>query len=300
MTNDQGSIARSWQPYLVLAMGVSVVSWAAVFIRVAGAPPLVTGAYRLTIASLLLTPLALWRNSSEMLRLDAKDMRLIIASGVFLGLHFATWISSLAYTSVASSVVLVSLNPIFVGLAAHFGLKERVSARMFLGIALAVLGSAVVGWGDLSLSARAMWGDLLAVFGAMMVSVYLLIGRSVRRRVSLLAYVTLTYGTAALVLVIAALWSRQAFTGYPARSYLMFLLLAIGPQMLGHSSFNWALRYLSPTFVAAAVLGEPIGSTALAFWILHETVSAAKILGGVIILVGIYMCARAEAAKGWL
>jgi len=289
-----------WQPYVVLALGVLAVSWAAIFIRVAAAPALVTGAYRLALASLILTPLALWRNGEELLHLAWRDLRLMIAAGVFLGLHFATWISSLEYTSVASSVVLVTINPLFVGLAARFLLKEHVPSRMFMGIALATLGGAIIGWGDLRISGWALWGDFLAVVGAIMVSAYFLIGRNLRRRLSLLTYVTPTYWTAALVLGIAALLSGQDFWGYPAHSYLMFLLLAVGPQIIGHSSLNWALRYLSPTFVTAVVLGEPIGSTILACLILQEIPSAVKILGGTVILAGIYVCVRAEAAGGVL
>jgi drug/metabolite transporter (DMT)-like permease len=219
-------------------------------------------------------------------------------AGVCLGLHFATWISSLAYTSVASSVVLVSTSPLFVGLTVRFLLKEQVSSRMFVGIVLATMGAAIIGWGDFRVSGLALWGDVLAIVGAIMVSAYFLIGRSLRQRLSLLTYVTPTYWLAALVLGIAVLVSGQQFSGFPPRTYLMFLLLAVGPQVVGHSSLNWALRYLSPTFVTAAVLGEPIGSTILAHLVLHESPSAFEILGGIVILAGIYVCSRAEAAGG--
>lgn len=287
-----------WQPYLVLALGVFTVSWAAIFIRIAAAPALVTGAGRLALASLILTPLALWRDGAELLHLRWQDLRLAIAAGVFLGLHFATWISSLAYTSVASSVVLVTTTPLFVGLAVHFLLREHVPSRMFMGIALATLGGAVIGWGDFRVSGLALWGDFLAIVGAIMASAYFLIGRNLRRRLSLLAYVTPTYWVAALVLSIAALISGQDFWGYPARAYWMFLLLAVGPQLIGHSSLNWALRYLSPTFVTAAILGEPVGATVLAYLVLHESPSTLEILGGTVILAGIYICSRAEVAGG--
>lgn len=287
-----------WQPYLVLALGVFTVSWAAIFIRIAAAPALVTGASRLVMASLLLTPLALWQDGAELLRLSRQDLGLVIAAGVFLGLHFATWISSLAYTSVATSVVLVSTTPLFTGLAVHFLLKERVSSRMFVGIVLVTLGGAIIGWGDFRVSGLALWGDFLAVVGAIMASAYFLIGRDLRRRLSLLTYVTPTYWVAALVLSIAVLVSGQGFLGYPARTYWMFLLLAVGPQVIGHSSLNWALRYLSPTFVTAAVLGEPVGSTILAHFVLNESPSTLEILGGTVILAGIYICSRAEVAGG--
>lgn len=283
-----------WQSYLALVLGLMVVPWAAIFIRLAAAPALVTGAYRLTLASLILTPLVLWHSHAALPRLDRRDWLLMAVSGVCLGLHFATWISSLEYTSVASSVVLVTTSPFFVGLGSHFLLRERVSSEMFVGVVLAILGGAIIGWGDFSASGQALWGDVLALTGALMASAYFLIGRNLRRHLSLLAYVTPTYWMAALVLMAAALLSRQKLTGYPARSYLFFGLLAIGPQVIGHSSLNWALRYLSPTFVTATVLAEPIGSTILAYLILHEAVSLPKAIGGGIILAGIYICARAE------
>jgi len=289
-----------WRPYLVLTLGILTVSWAAILIRIAAAPALVTGAYRLALASFILAPLALWRNGEQLRHLNGRDLRLLLASGVFLGLHFATWFSSLAYTSVASSVVLESTTPLFVGLAARFLLKERVSSPMFGGIVLAALGGIIIGWGDFRISGQALWGDFLAIGGAITVSAYFLIGRNLRRHLSLLTYVMPTYGVAALVLSVAVLLSGQKFWGYPVRSNLMFLLLAIGPQIIGHSSLNWALRYLSPTFVAATVLGEPIGSTILAYLILQEAPSTSKVLGGAIILVGIYICSRAEAARGLL
>jgi drug/metabolite transporter (DMT)-like permease len=290
----------AWLPFLILALGVIAVSWGAILVRLAAAPALVVGAYRLVMASLILTPIALYRNGQELRRLTGHDLGLMIASGFFLGLHFATWISSLTYTSVASSVVLVSTTPVFVGLAARFLLKEQVSSRMFAGIAIATVGGAIIGWGDFRVSGWALWGDLLAVLGAIAVAAYFLIGRNLRRRLSLLTYVTPTYWTAAVVLTIAMLLSGQAVVGYPLRTYLVVLLMAIGPQVIGHSSFNWALGYLSPTFVTVSILGEPVGSTVLAYWILGETPSTAKLLGGAAILAGIYVCSRAEAAGGLL
>ncbi len=153
----------------------------------------------MALASLILTPLALWRNGTEMVQLTQRDWLLLAAAGVCLGLHFATWISSLSYTSVASSVVLVTTSPFFVGLGAHFLLRERVPVVMFVGVALAVVGGALIGWGDVAVSGRALWGDVLALAGALAASAYYLIGRSLRQHMSLLAYVTPVYWVAALV-----------------------------------------------------------------------------------------------------
>ncbi len=287
-----------WLPYLVLALGVFAVSWGAILVRLAAVPALVVGAYRLVMASLILTPLTWSRNGEELRRLTRRDLRLILVSGLFLGIHFATWISSLTYTSVASSVVLVNTAPLFVGLAMHFVFREQLPSLMLAGITLATLGGAIIGWDDFRVSGWALWGDILAVLGAVGLAAYFLIGRDLRRRLSLLAYITPTYWTAAVVLTAAMLCSGQNVAGYPLRAYLMILLMSIGPQVIGHSSFNWALGYLSPAFVTVSILGEPIGSSILAHLVLRESPSRLEALGGAVILSGIYLCSRAEAAGG--
>jgi len=286
------------KPYLGLATGIVAVSFASIFIRLAEAPSLVIAACRLTIASLILAPAALIRAKEELRTLTRGDLQLALLSGLFLGLHFATWISSLEYTSVASSVVFVSTSPIFVGLASHSLLKERVSPQMFLGIAVSMLGGMIIGYGDLGLGARELFGDLLAIAGAVMVSGYFLVGRRLRRQLSLLSYIFLVYATAAGFLVALCLLTGHPFSGYSRQTYLMFFLLAVVPQIIGHSSFNWALAYLPATFVGVSTLGEPVGSTILAYFILSEIPTLAKIGGGVLILAGIYVSSRAESVAG--
>jgi drug/metabolite transporter (DMT)-like permease len=283
------------KPYLGLATGIVAVSFASIFIRLAEAPSLVIAACRLTIASLILAPAALIRGKEELRALTRGDLQLALFSGLFLGLHFATWISSLEYTSVASSVVFVSTSPLFVGLASHFLLKERVSRQMFVGIAISVLGGMIIGYGDFGLGVRELLGDLLAIAGAVAVSGYWLVGRRLRRQLSLLSYIFLVYATAAAFMIVLCLATGRSFSGYPRQTYLMFFLLAIVPQIIGHSSFNWALKYLPATFVVVSTLGEPVGSTILAHFILHEVPTLAKIGGGVLILAGIYISSRAKS-----
>jgi drug/metabolite transporter (DMT)-like permease len=283
------------KPYLGLAIGIVAVSFASIFIRLAEAPSLVIAASRLTIASLILAPAVLIRAREELRALTKGDLGLALLSGLFLGLHFATWISSLEYTSVASSVVFVSTSPIFVGLASHFLLKEKVSSQMFVGIVVSVLGGMIIGYGDFGLGARELFGDFLALAGAVAVSGYLLVGRRLRRHLSLLSYIFLVYATAAAFLVTICLVTGHSFSGYPQQTYVMFILLAIVPQIIGHSSYNWALKYLPATFVGVGTLGEPIGSTILAYFVLDEVPTLAKIGGGVLILTGIYISSRAES-----
>jgi drug/metabolite transporter (DMT)-like permease len=250
------------------------------------------------MATLILSPIALATGAHRELRaLGRRERFLALLSGIALAFHFASWISSLSLTTVASSVVLVSTNPLWVGLVGHFVLRERVSRLTAVGIALAVSGSILIGYGDLSLSREALLGDALALVGAITVSAYFLLGRSLRQRLSILAYIWPVYATAAAVLLIICLLSGQSFAGYEPKTYLMLLLLAIGPQLLGHSSLNYALEQLSAIFVTLAVLGEPIGAAILAFLLLEEKPSWEVFVGGAMILLGILMAGREERGR---
>jgi len=281
--------------WAVLGVGILAVSTASVLIRKADAPPLVVGAWRMTLATLLLTPWALPAARREWHSLDGRAWRQLMLAGIALAVHFATWISSLSYTTVASSVILVSTNPIFVGLAARYLLGERMGRRTPVAIALALAGTLLVSLGDLGLTGRALLGDGLALAGALSASAYILLGRSLRRRLSTLAYVWPCYGIAGLVLMVACLLSGQRLVGYPAATWLVLALLAIGPQILGHSAFNWALAHFSPVFVTLAILGEPLGATLLAWLALGEAPAWTALAGGALILAGIIFASRDEA-----
>jgi drug/metabolite transporter (DMT)-like permease len=208
-------------------------------------------------------------------------------AGFFLSLHFIFWIASLKHTSVASSVVLVTTHPIFVGMGGWLFLRERLSLNLILGIALSVLGGGLIGLGDMALSKQALYGDALALLGAIAASGYLLVGRVMRRNQDLLSYVLPVYSTAGLVLVILSLLFQKPFFGYSSNTYLLFFLLALIPQLIGHTTFNWALKYLPASMVAIAILGEPVGSTALAYFFLNEPLTLLKALGGILIFIGV-------------
>ncbi len=293
-------------PLLVILFGIFAVSTSSIFIRFAQkeAPSLVIAAVRLTLASLILAPIALTRQRRELARLQRKELLLALLSGFFLAVHFASWISSLEYTSVASSVVLVSTSPLWVALLTPFVLRESLSRWIVAGLSLALIGSVVVGisdvcnWGSASLicppisdfvKGKAFLGDILALTGAMMGAGYILIGRQLRAGMSLTSYIFLVYGMAAIVLLFVMVIAGQTPFGYSPNIYLLFLLLAIVPQLLGHSSFNWALGYLSAAFVSITLLGEPVGSTILAYFILQESPGIIKIIGAILILTGILM-----------
>jgi drug/metabolite transporter (DMT)-like permease len=283
-------------PALGLAVGVTAASTASTFIRLAqgSITSAAVAAWRLTIATLILAPFAFATCRQEWRALTRREWGLIAASGLLLGAHFYTWITSLAMTSVAASVVLVATAPLFVGVISHFFLKERMSRQMVIGMAVALAGSLIIGLADAGEGTHQIAGDLLALLGALSVAGYMLIGRRSRARLSLLGYVFPVYGTAALALMGAALLSGVELTSYPSQVWLWLTLVAVFPQIVGHSSLNWALGHVSATFVALAVLAEPIGSTLLAWLILHEPPTLSTFIGGLLILIGI-MTATAKS-----
>jgi drug/metabolite transporter (DMT)-like permease len=300
----KSAVTRSFAfgPYFVLACGVAIVSTASILIRIAqgeGVPSLPIAALRLALAALVLTPLVWVRSSDEMLRLGRRELYLSLLSGAFLAIHFWSWIASLAYTSVASSTALVTTNPLWVGLASVLILGERLAKTTAAGVVMTLVGSAMIFMSDRSSPTAAVHadptlGNLLALLGAVAASGYLLVGRALRGRVSLLTYIWLAYSSAAMLLLIATAASRLALTGYSSIAYAAMLALALGPQLLGHTAFNWALRHLSATFVAVSILGEPVGSALLALFIFDERFAPLQLAGFALLLAGIFLAARGE------
>jgi drug/metabolite transporter (DMT)-like permease len=276
--------------YLLLPVGILAVSTASIFIKLCDAPALIIATYRMMLASLMLTPLAcyqkVWRGW------ERDDLGWFFISGLLLSLHFALWIASLKYTSVASSVVLVTTHPIFVGIGGWLFLKERLWLNLLFGIALSVLGSGLIGYGDMSLSREALTGDGLALLGAVAASGYLLVGRKMRKDQVLLSYIFPVYSTAGLILILFALFFQESFWGYSSTTTLYLFLLALVPQLIGHTTFNWALKYLPASAVAISTLGEPIGSTLLAYFVLDEGLTVWKVIGGMSIFTGILVALR--------
>ena len=300
---------------LAIFLAILAVSTASIFIRFAQreAPSIAIAALRLTIASAALAPFALTRYRSQLSALGRRDLVLAVCSGLFLGLHFATWITSLEYTTVASSVVLVSTGPLWVALLSPLFLDEKLSSSALVGLALALVGGAIIALGGsctwdhgLScanlaqvLAGHSIRGDLLALAGAWAVTGYLIIGRRLRARIELVPYVFLVYSVAGLSLLIVMWILHISALGYHPTTYLWLLLLALLPQLVGHSTYNWALRYLPAAIVAVTTLGEPIGSATLAYFFLHEYPTIAILFGAALILVGIYVAVRPRGtAKG--
>lgn len=301
-------------PALGLLFAIIMVSTSAIFIRFAqtGAPSLAIAAWRLSIASLILVPIAWVQKKEEIKRLDRKTVSLLVLSGIFLCFHFASWISSLEYTSVASSVVLVTTSPLWVAILSPVVLHERLDKAVWIGLLVAIVGSVIVGGSDACqvsaggldcsgfnsfLRGQALWGNFLALVGAWCVAGYLLIGRWVRPNISLLAYTGIVYGVAAVGLLGIAIGSGTRMVGFSPEIYLWFLMLALVPQLLGHSTYNWALRYLSAAYVSVGALGEPIAASLLAFIILKEAPTILEIVGGGLILIGIYLAAQVKPSR---
>jgi drug/metabolite transporter (DMT)-like permease len=301
-------------PFFAIIVGILAVSTASIFIRFAQkeVTSLVIAAWRLTIASIILIPVAVSTRRRDFTSLSRGELLLALLSGIFLAIHFATWISSLQYTTVASSVVLVSTVPLWVALLSPFTIKEPIHKAVIIGLIFTLIGGAVVGISDSCststgqlvcpkladfLRGQAFLGDILALCGAIAGAGYLLIGRKLRSKMSLISYISLVYGMAAIVLVIIMFSTQENPIGYSPQIYLWLILLAVIPQLIGHSTFNWALGYLSAAYVSITLLGEPIGSTILAYFFLNERPTIIKLVGGGLILVGIYVASRAEVVK---
>lgn len=303
-------------PFALFA-AILAVSTASIFIRFAqeSAPSLVIAALRLAFATLLLAPLVLTRHRAELRSLTRQQIVFGVISGLFLAVHFASWITSLEYTTVASSVVFVATGPLWVALLSPMLLNERLTRIAVAGLIVAFLGGTIIGLSDACtwnggfhcpdlaqvlhgsavpsrtdvLVARTVWGNFLALVGAWAVSGYLIMGRKLRANMSLVPYIFLVYGIAAIGLLAVVLILYKNPFQYSAPAYLWIFLLALIPQLIGHSTFNWLLKYLSATMVAVTTLAEPVGSTILAYFLLHEIPSATVVVGGALILIGIYL-----------
>ncbi len=281
--------------FIFLPVGIIAISTASIFVKLCDAPALIIATYRMMLASLILMPFAPYRKPWR--GWARNEMGWLLLSGFFLSLHFAFWIASLKYTSVASSVVLVTTHPIFVAIGGWLFLKEQIGMNLVLGIAFSVLGSGLISYGDMSLSKEALMGDGFALLGAMAASGYLLVGRKMRKERDLFSYIFPVYSTAGLILILLSLIFQKPFWGYSSATYLFLFLLALIPQLIGHTTFNWALKYLQASMVAVTILGEPIGSTILAYFILGEGLSILKVLGGISIFIGILIALKKNALR---
>jgi drug/metabolite transporter (DMT)-like permease len=283
----------TFPPNVALLVSIVAVSTASILIRMSRAPPLAIATYRLAFATLMLLPFYIRSGGYRRLAASStRDILTLVAVGVVLAIHFGSWITSLGLTSVASSVLFVHVDPIFVAIVAHFYFSERIGRGTLMGIILAFIGAAIIAFGDAGVGDASLLGDLLALIGAIMLGLYILAGRRLRQSLDLVSYVTPVYATSAIVLVLASLATRTSLWPYPRSELLLFFAIALIPMIFGHTIYNWTLKWLSAPLVSISLLGEPVGATILAYFLLDEVPSSLTLVGGVLILLGIYQCVR--------
>ncbi len=273
-------------PKLALTVGIAAVSTASILVRFSGSNPLIIAGYRMIFASLLMLALSLG-SMDQLLELSGRERAILLASGLSLAAHFGTWTASLEYTSVAASTVIVDSSPIFVVLLSYLLLGEGVSPREAGGIILSLVGASVIALGHLDAGSN-LFGDLLALIGSVSLAVYLVAGRRLRSGLDLAPYTGSVYGIAGIALLSTASALGIPLMGYPAREWVIFLSLALIPSGLGHNSYNYALKYLKASIVSVSILGEPIGASILAALILRELPRITTVVGGIMVMAGIY------------
>lgn len=279
-----------FNPYIAVVIGVLSVSTSAVLVKLADqAPAAIIANYRLLLAVIIMAPLILMKYRHEFRLIQKKEWILSSLAGIFLAFHFILWFESLNYTSVASSVVLVTLQPIFAFIGTYLFFQERFSPGAIISMLIALFGSFIISWGDFQLSGAALFGDILALLGAITITAYFLFGQKARRRLSLMTYTFIVYGISSVTLIIYNLILQHPFTGYPINHWWIFLALAIVPTFFGHTLFNWALRWLSTSTISMGIVFEPVGATILAYIVLDEHVTWSQWLGGTIIIFGLFL-----------
>lgn len=276
-------------PYIILILAALSVSTSSIFVRYSDAPAMIISAYRMLFTLLMIGPVVFVKHREELAKISGRDMLYAIASGFFLALHFATWITSLKLTTVSASTVLVQMSPIFVVAGSFIFFKEGISKASLMGVLTAVAGSAFVGITDFKVGGTALMGDFLALAGAFFIAGYLLIGRELRKRIMLLPYTFIVYGSCTLFLLLGCILMDIPLYPYSPNNYAIFFALAFFCTILGHTVFNWALKYVPAYTVSICSLLEPIGATFLAFLFLGEVPGLMQILGQILVLTGLYI-----------
>ncbi len=286
---------------VALGFAVFAASTSAILVRWSQAPSSVAAFYRVLFTTALVAPVALLRHRQEFSRLRRRDLFWAVVAGVALAVHFAAWFESLDFTSVAASVTIVQTQPLFVALGAALVLRERITRATVVGIVVAIAGAALMSLGEAGeapVADATVYGNALALLGAITVAGYVIAGRSIRQRVSLFPYVTVVYTACALTLCLLVGVQGHDFVAYPAREWLLFLAMAVGPGVFGHTVINWVLEHLESVVVSVAWLGEPVGATVLAFVLLTEVPDLVTVVGGLVVLGGIYWTTLERHEKG--
>ncbi|MFY3791828.1 DMT family transporter [Ureibacillus sp. MALMAid1270] len=277
----------SIHPYIPIIIGVISISLSAILVKLATADAGVIAFYRMLFSVLIMSPIFFIKHFKELSLITKRDWLFSSIAGVFLSFHFILWFESLNYTSVASSTVLVTLQPIFAFIGTYIFFKEPLSAKTIISGLIAILGSFLISWGDFQISGTALYGDMLALIACSLITAYLLFGQDVRKRISLITYTMVVYSISTICLFFYVLIKGESFGPYSSMDWLWFLLLAIIPNLLGHTLFNWAIKWVSTNVISIAVLFEPIGAAILAYFVFNEHLMLTQIIGGIVVLIGI-------------
>ncbi|MDO4588655.1 MAG: DMT family transporter [Fusobacterium sp.] len=276
-------------PFIILFFAVFFLSTSAIFVRIAGAPASITAFYRLLFTTLALVPVLILKeeNRKELGNLNFKQLGMGILSGFLLSVHYVLWFESLNYTSVASSTVIVCLQPLFALIGGYFIFKEKYSKLALSGCLIAIFGSVVIGWGDLQISNEALLGDIMALVAAAIIAGYFMVGQHIRKTLSAVPYSIVSFGSGSIFLAIYSLLLDQSFVGYSMKTWGAFLGLAVVATILGQFIFTWLLRWLSASVISMSILGEAVGTCILSYFILSEKISLQQGIGIIIILFGL-------------
>ena len=275
--------------YLTLFLGVFALSTSAIFVKLAGAPSSITAFYRLFFALLFLLPLLLLDKAywQDLRSLSRRQWQTGLLSGLFLAIHYILWFESLNYTSVASSTVIVTLQPLFSFVGSYFLFKERFNTGAIISSIVALIGSFIIAWGDFQISMQALYGDLLAFIAAGFITAYFFIGQHMRQKLAVVPYSILGYAASAFFLAVYALTQQLSFIDYSQSTWTAFLGIAFISTILWLMLLNWLLKWLSTSVISMSILGETIGTCILAYFILGEIITLRQGIGIIVTLFGL-------------
>lgn len=272
---------------LPIIIAIICISFSAIFVKWSYAPATIISMYRMVFASILILPFV-WIYRKELKKLMIKDWLFLCFSGLFLALHFGLWFGSLKLTTVASSTIILTLQPVVALIGGFILYKERTSKASLLFIGIAIIGAVMIGWGDLAISKQAIIGDILSFLSVVAVVGYLLIGQSIVRNVSHWIYSFSVFSFAAIFLIIYNVLTNVPLFQYETREWGIFLLLAIFPTV-AHVIFNWLLNYINTTTISMSVLGEPVGASILAALLLGEKLTTWQLIGGIFVIISVFL-----------
>ena len=275
--------------YIAIAIGVVSLALSAIFVKLSSSPSGLTAFYRMAITVIIMLPFFVRNNLPELFQLTKKDWRVCIVAGGLLALHFILWFESLNYTSVASSTVLVTLQPLFAFIGTYLIFREQLTMKSIVAACVAILGSVLISWGDFNTGGAAFYGDILALVACALITGYFLIGQSMRSHISLTTYSIVVYSSSSIVLMVYVLFFEGTLIPTEKVDWLFFVLLAVIPNILGHNLFNWAIKWVGANTISMTILLEPVGATILAWLIFDEYLILSQVIGGIVVLLGLIL-----------